>query len=61
MALQNRFEVLRMFLALALDAKIVNDQSELDGAPFVFLQPRNVLALVVAVLVESFLKQFVGY
>ena len=48
-----------VFLSYILDPKIVDYQCEGDRSRLVCLQPRDVLALKVAVLVQMFLQQLV--
>ena len=49
-----------MFRANVLDAKIVHDQCETDGLPFVLPEARGGIKLVVPCLIEVFFEEFVG-
>ena len=46
--------------ALALHSRIINYQSEHEGAPHVAVEARSELAFVVAVLAESLLEELFG-
>ena len=54
------FEMERMFLTIISDTKIINYERELNGAPIVCLEAWKQLALLVAMLVESFFEELVG-
>ena len=49
-----------MLFTNVFDAKVINHKGELNGAPFVGPQPRDQLALVVAMGIEGFFKEFIG-
>ena len=49
-----------VFCADVLDSKVINCQSELYWAPLVQPQSRDKLALIVAMLVQSFFEKLVG-
>ena len=53
-------EVMGVLNANIFDAKVVYDEGEHDGLPFVLPEARGGIKLVVACLVEAFLKEFVG-
>ena len=49
-----------VFFANVLDSKVINYQSKLHWAPFERPQSRDKLALIVAMLVQSFFEKLVG-
>ena len=57
--LDGALEVEGVFGADVFDAEVVDDQCELHWAPVVLPEARDELALPIAVLVESFLEEFV--
>ena len=53
-------KVVGMLDANILDAKVIDDEDEHDGLPFVSPEARGGIELVVSCLVEAFLEEFVG-
>ena len=49
-----------MLFTNVFDAKVINHEGELNGAPSMGPQPRDQLALVVVVGVEAFFEEFIG-
>ena len=49
-----------MFFANVLHSEVINYQSKLHCAPFVQPQSRDKLALIVAMLVQSFFEELIG-
>ncbi len=58
MLLENLDEMHDLFLSNVLYAKVVHNECETDGAPFVFPVAWCEFALCVACFLESFFKEF---
>ena len=58
--LEHSHEVVGMLFANVFDAKVVDTGGEADGTQFLYPKPWCDLALLVAVLVQSFFEELLG-